>query len=127
VAQNSYLMTVPQQQQQIDSAYLPGSIVLSSTLTLGVAGFAAKWMFGQLVGHWQRQFEEVKSEIHVVNGRCESLNTKLSDMEARLAKEYVSMEQFVRTSMALEAKIDRLADSMSNKFDRILDKIEEKR
>jgi septal ring factor EnvC (AmiA/AmiB activator) len=123
VAQNSYLMTVPQQQQQIDSAYLPGSIVLSSTLTLGVAGFAAKWMFG----HWQRQFEEVKSEIHVVNGRCESLNTKLSDMEARLAKEYVSMEQFVRTSMALEAKIDRLADSMSNKFDRILDKIEEKR
>jgi hypothetical protein len=102
---NSYQQ--PQSQVQIDNTSIPASIVFSSTITLAVAGFAAKWAFGQLVSYWQKQIEDLRAEIKV-----------LTVDQVIVKTEYVSKEEFLRVTTRFEAHMDRLV----MKIDRLLEK-----
>ena len=72
---------------QIEQVNLPLSITISSTVTLAVAGFAAKWMFAQIISYWGQQVEDLKqnfqkleddiaalAELHPVFGLDEDWN-----------------------------------------------------
>jgi hypothetical protein len=100
--------TQPQIQAQHQSeANVPASIAFSSAITLAVAGFAAKWAFGQLVSYWQKQIEDLRAEIKVLTADQVVVKT-----------EYVSKEEFLRITTRFEAHVDRLAA----KIDRLLEK-----
>jgi hypothetical protein len=100
--------TQPQIQSQPQAeASIPASIALSSAITLGVAGFIAKWAFGQLVGQWQRQIEDLRAEVKVLTADQVIVKT-----------EYVSKEEFLRVTVRAEAHLERL----SAKIDRLLER-----
>jgi hypothetical protein len=97
----------PQPVVQIDNTSIPASIAFSSAITLAVAGFAAKWAFGQLVSYWQKQIEDLRAEIKV-----------LTVDQVIVKTEYVSKEEFLRVTTRFETHMDRL----SAKLDRLLEK-----
>jgi hypothetical protein len=117
-------------QLQVTNESLPISIVVSSTITLAVAGFAAKWMFGQIVNYWHEQIKDLKinlqkldQDIATLSNRDEELRAELVKFKCDIAQEYVSREDWIRSAVGLENKIERLGLRMDDKFDRILEKL----
>ncbi len=117
-------------QLQVANESLPISILVSSTITLAVAGFAAKWMFGQIVNYWHEQIKDLKinlqkldQDIATLSNRDEELRAELVKFKCDIAQEYVSREDWIRSAVGLENKIERLGLRMDDKFDRILEKL----
>lgn len=101
-------MTTTQIQPQVQAeASIPASIAISSAIMFGVAGFIAKWAFGQLVGQWQKQIEDLRSEVKALTADQVIVKT-----------EYVSKEEFLRVVVRNEAHLERL----SAKIDRLLER-----
>lgn len=89
------------QPQQADSPVLP--VAVSSFISLAIAGFLAKWAFTYIFSQWQRQVEELKSEVKAL---------KIDRAE------YVTKEEFLRVTMRFEEHLDRFGA----KIDRLLEK-----
>jgi hypothetical protein len=94
-----------QPQQAADSPMVP--VALSSVISLAIAGFLAKWAFTHIFGQWQRQVEDLKTEVKEL---------KASQGAAR--DEYVTKEEFLRVTMRFEEHLDRFGA----KIDRLLEK-----
>ncbi len=105
--------------------YLPASIVTSSLITIGVASFVAKWMFAELTQYWKKEFAELKQEVKNLADRDEALKAQMLLLERKLTSEYVSREDWIRATVALETKFDRLDGRVTQQLDRLLDKIEQ--
>lgn len=105
-------------------------IVVSSVITLSVTGFVAKWMFGQIVSYWHDQIRDLKenfkkldADIASLTARDEEIRAELVKFKCDIAQEYVSREDWIRSAVGLENKIERLGLRMDDKFDRILEKL----
>lgn len=106
------------------------TIVVSSVLTVSVAAFAAKWMFGQIVSYWHEQVRELKKNFEKLDlsiadlaARDEEIRSELVKFKCDIAQEYVTREDWIRSAVGLENKIERLGLRMDDKFDRILEKL----
>lgn len=109
---------------------LPESVMMSSVITLGVSGFAAKWMFAQIIHYWQQQFKDLKKDLDELKGDISALSTKdeeiridLSKLKIDIAQEYVSREDWIRSSVGLENKLERLGLRIDDKFERLMERL----
>jgi hypothetical protein len=105
--------------------YLPASIVTSSLITIGVASFAAKWMFTQLVSYWSKEFDELKSEVKQLADRDEQLKNHVLSLERKVATDYVSREDWIRNTVTIETKLDRMDTRFTAQMDRLIDRVGE--
>jgi hypothetical protein len=103
--------------------YLPASIVTSSLITIGVASFVAKWMFVQIVSYWSKEFDELKTEVKHLTDRDEQLKNHVLSLERRIASDYVSREDWIRNTVAIETKLDRMDERFTSQMDRLIDRI----
>jgi hypothetical protein len=103
--------------------YLPASIVTSSLITIGVASFVAKWMFGQIVSYWSKEFDELKTEVKHLTDRDEQLKNHVLSLERKIASDYVSREDWIRNTVAIETKLDRMDERFTSQMDRLIDRI----
>lgn len=115
---------------QIEQPNLPLSITISSTITLAVTGFAAKWMFGQIINYWQQQiqdlkknFEKLDADISALSSKDEEIRIDLSKLKIDIAQEYVSREDWIRSSVGLENKLERLGLRIDDKFERMMERL----
>ena len=121
------IQQVPQQPIETN---LPISIAASSTITLAVTSFAAKWMFSQIVVYWHQQIQDLKSnlqkldaDIGLLASKDEDLRNELANFKCAIAQEYVSREDWIRASVGMENKIDRLGLRIDDKFERLFDRM----
>jgi hypothetical protein len=115
---------------QVEQPNLPLSITISSGITLAVTGFAAKWMFGQIINYWQQQIQDLKKNFEKLDADIAALSTKdeeirldLSRLKVDIAQEYVTREDWIRSSVGLENKIERLGLRIDDKFDRLMERL----
>ena len=115
---------------QIEQPNLPLSITISSTVTLAVAGFAAKWMFGQIISYWGQQVDELKKnfkkledDIAALADKDEEIRKDLSNFKCDIAQEYVTREDWIRSSVGLENRIERLGLRIDDKFERMMERL----
>jgi hypothetical protein len=114
----------------IDQPNLPLSITISSTITLAVTGFAAKWMFGQIVNYWKEQiqslkkdFEKLDADIIALAAKDADLRADLSSFKCDIAQEYVTREDWIRSVVGLENKLERMGLRIDDKFDRLIERL----
>jgi hypothetical protein len=119
--------------QSIEQPNLPLSITISSTITLAVTGFAAKWMFGQIVNYWQQQIQDLKknlekldADIATLAAKDEDLRAELTSFKCDIAQEYVTREDWIRAAVGLENKMERLGLRIDDKFDRVFERLANK-
>jgi hypothetical protein len=115
---------------QLEQPNLPLSITISSGITLAVTGFAAKWMFGQIVEYWKEQvsdlkknFEKLDSDITVLTARDADLRAELSRFKCDISSEYVTREDWIRSVVGLENKLERMGGRIDDKFDRLIERL----
>jgi hypothetical protein len=51
---------------------------------------------------------------------------ELAEFKCQIAEEYLSREDWIRTSVTLENKIDRLGQKVDDKLDRLLERMQQK-
>ena len=114
----------------IEQPNLPLSITISSTVTLAVAGFAAKWMFSQIISYWGQQVDELKKnfqkledDIAALADKDEEIRKDLSNFKCDIAQEYVTREDWIRSSVGLENRIERLGLRIDDKFERMMERL----
>lgn len=115
---------------QIEQPNLPLSITISSSITLAVAGFAARWMFSQVIDYWRQQIQDLKKDLDGLKSDISALSTKdeeiridLSKLKIDIAQEYVSREDWIRSSVGLENKLERLGLRIDDKFERLMERL----
>jgi hypothetical protein len=109
---------------------LPMSVAISSGITLAVTGFAAKWMFAQIVSYWQQQIQDLKTgflkldrDLTEFNEKYDALREDLATFRCEIPQHYVSREDWIRSTVAVENKIDRMAGRIDDKFDRLIERL----
>lgn len=114
----------------VEQPNLPLSITISSTITLAVTGFAAKWMFTQIIDYWRQQIHDLKNDldglkadISALSHKDEEIRIDLSKLKIDISQEYVSREDWIRSLVSLENKLERMGLRMEDKFDRIIERL----
>jgi hypothetical protein len=122
-----------QLQQLVEAQNFPLTIGISSGLAAAVTGFVVKWLFEQVVKAYQvkiadlgRSIERLDHSIMIATQKNEQLRMELAEFKCQIAEEYLSREDWIRTSVTLENKIDRLGQKVDDKLDRLLERMQQK-
>jgi hypothetical protein len=103
--------------------YIPVSIVASSAITIGVAVFAGKWMFGQVVKNWEEKLSLLSRQIEALSVKEEELKERIAAVDRKVVADCLSREEWIRDTVKTQTQIERLEARMVSQFDRIMDRI----
>ena len=87
-------------------------------------------MFSQIVGYWKEQlqdlkknFEKLDADITALTAKDAELRAEFSSFKCDIAQEYVTREDWIRSVVGLENKLERMSLRIDDKFDRLIERL----
>jgi DNA anti-recombination protein RmuC len=126
---------------QVEQANLPLNLTISGGTALAVTWCAVKWLSGQLLEQWRQQLKDIKTsterleqdlrksneklgaDITTLIAREADLRTEISRLKCDISSEYVTREDWIRSTVGLENKLERMSARIDDKFDRLIERL----